>query len=992
MTRNDARDDSYLDSFLESAFGEESGDHPRASDGATSVAERVAEESDSPPPDILSRYPVAELLGRGGVGLVYRAHDSELGRDVAIKVLARRYATDGEAIARFEEEARIASRLQHPGVVPIHEMGRLQDGRPYFTMKIVAGETLADRLATRQPDHASRALLEIVVRVAQTLAFAHSHGVIHGDVKPQNVMVGAFGEVQLMDWGFARETDALARAADAEMQTRVVGTPSYMAPEQARGDLAAIGPRTDVFGLGAILCEILTGSPPYGGETRSEILLRATKGWIDDARRRLMECRCDPALIELTSSCLDPDSARRPRDASDVAIALQNHLASLEERARAAEVETAKARAAVVHEKRARRLTLLLAAAALLAITVPALLLYSAERAKLRRRELADQAIASTTGRARVLLDQARSSVTDDPAAWGAAVAAGQEVRSLATAPDVSAEASVAARLLADSIDREQAESTKRAAILAKLEELHPHGRVERPEATDRGYVACFRELGCDIDEGNTAETIERFSTLPCMNALVDALDELTLLRFHHKVPTADAWRAPRAIAVGLDADPVRARIRAALADPDRSLLESLAKSASADHDVRTLNLLARSLVESGKLPDAITVYRLASARYPGHYWTHHDLASLLALGKTPKHEEISRIYSMALAVRPNHPHALTDLGRALALAGDNDSAIDLLARAVVIDPGDGRIRLLYGASLSTKGELERARVELSKATELGNGIAIVTLSQIQTRLGEFEAALETLKLVERLPVHDPSLRFEIALRLKQLHRPDLSMRALEPLLAIKKPDPDHIRLSILLAIESGDLDLARRRFESAVATHSREAIDPNGGFESITAQNLSTAARLDSESLDQILEGDVNSVALAALTAQRLENHPAASRLHRELFAFDSSLYRSVAGLLAFSALRSASIVANTPGDADAETSARFAFEIASTILESFASAMNEGTLSGDNVLEVLGSVACLDEFTKLRKERRDDSFESRFESLRNELVKRSH
>lgn len=991
MTRDDARDDSYLDSFLESAFGEESGEHPPVSDSATSVVERAAEESDSTPPDILSRYPVAELLGRGGVGLVYRAHDSELGRDVAIKVLARRFATDVEAVARFEEEARIASRLQHPGVVPIHEMGRLEDGRPYFTMKIVAGETLADRLATRQPDHAARALLEIVVRVAQTLAFAHSHGVTHGDVKPQNIMVGAFGEVQLMDWGFARETDTLARAADHAVRTRIVGTPSYMAPEQARGDLSAIGPCSDVFGLGAILCEILTGSPPYGGDTRSEILLRATKGWIEDARRRLIECRCDPALIELTSRCLDPDATRRPRDASDVAIALQNHLASLEERARAAEVESAKARAAVVHEKRARRLTQLLAAAALLAIVVPALLLYFADRAKHRRRELADQAIASTTGRARVLLDQARASMTDDPAAWGAAVAAGQEVRSLALAPDVSVESSIAARVLADAIDREQAESSKRAAILAKLEDLHPHGRVERPEATDRGYVACFRELGCDIDEGVAAETIERFKTLPCVNALVDALDELTLLRYHHAVPAANAWRAPRAIAAGLDADPIRARIREALADPDRSLLDALAKSASPDHDVRTLNLLARSLVEAGKSSDAIAVYRLASASYPGHYWTHHDLASLLALSKKPQHQEISRIYSMALAIRPNHPHALTDLGRALALSGDNDAALDLLSRAVVLDPGDGRIRLLYGASLSTKGDILGARSELSKATELGNGIAISTLAQIHTRLGEFDAALETLKLVDRLLVHDPNLRFDIAMRLKQLHCFDLSARTLEPLLALAKPDPAHIRLSLQLAIESGDFELARRRFDAAVALHSREVMDPNGGYEAMTTHIANTAKLLETVTLDEILEGNANSVALAALTAQRSGNHGAAARLHRELFAFDPTMYRSITGLLAFSALRSAATIANTPDHADAEVSTRFAYEIATSILDTFASAQSAGELSSDNVLEVLGSLACLDEFTNLRKQRRDDSFEKKFDSLRDELVKRS-
>src|SRR5262249_24470863 len=159
---------------------------------------------------------------------------------------------------RFVEEARIAGQLQHPGIVPVYTLGEAGPGRPYFTMKLVEGQTLAALLAERaSPAHDLTRFLKVFEQVCQTLAYAHSRGVIHRDLKPANVMVGAFGEVQVMDWGLARRLGATAEDGPAGSLVepsrtgggRVLGTPAYMAPEQARGEAERLDERCDVFGL-----------------------------------------------------------------------------------------------------------------------------------------------------------------------------------------------------------------------------------------------------------------------------------------------------------------------------------------------------------------------------------------------------------------------------------------------------------------------------------------------------------------------------------------------------------------------------------------------------------------------------------------------------------------------------------------------------------------------------------------------------------------------
>jgi serine/threonine protein kinase len=204
--------------------------------------ERLRQAADRPD-TAGTRYTILDELGRGGMGTVYRARDAVLERDVALKVLTLPEAGPAEA-ERMRQEARVMARLEHPGIVPVHDAGALPDGRVYYAMKLVRGERL-DRWAK---DRSLHERLRVFERICEAVAFAHVHGVIHRDLKPENVMIGSFGEVLVLDWGVARR-----REEPAEPEGTVLGTRASMPPEQAEGRTHLVDERTDVYALGVVL-------------------------------------------------------------------------------------------------------------------------------------------------------------------------------------------------------------------------------------------------------------------------------------------------------------------------------------------------------------------------------------------------------------------------------------------------------------------------------------------------------------------------------------------------------------------------------------------------------------------------------------------------------------------------------------------------------------------------------------------------------------------
>jgi eukaryotic-like serine/threonine-protein kinase len=331
----------------------------------------------------ISAPPGYELLGpvgRGGMGVVYRARDLRLGREVAVKLLREDHPADSAACARFVAEAQITGQLQHPGIPAVHELGTLPDGRPFLAMKLVKGRTLHELLKERpDPGHERGRFVAVFEHICQAVGYAHAHRVLHRDLKPGNVMVGAFGEVQVMDWGLAKvlaaevpaagqdedepaETVAAVTAIEtplaADSATRtgaVMGTPAYMAPEQAGGEVRKLGPRSDVFGLGAILCEILTGRPPYAGKDANAVRLQAVRGELADALARLGGCGAEPELVALCQRCLAFRQEDRPADGGAVAQEVARIRQAAEERARRAELDRAAALVREAEQRRRRR-------------------------------------------------------------------------------------------------------------------------------------------------------------------------------------------------------------------------------------------------------------------------------------------------------------------------------------------------------------------------------------------------------------------------------------------------------------------------------------------------------------------------------------------------------------------------------------------------------------------------------------------------------------
>ncbi len=201
------------------------------------------------------RYVILRPLGRGGMGRVYVAGDNVLEREVALKV-SNAPSASTTLDTRLEQEARVLAALEHPGIVPVHDSGVLDDGRVFYVMKLVRGRTLTEHAGELTSEAARLAVFE---RVTDAVAFAHSAGVVHRDLKPANVMVGAFGEVLVLDWGVARRLD---HTGDVEPAGTRLGTVGFMAPEQSRGDAATAGPSADVYALGALLNWLLAGETP----------------------------------------------------------------------------------------------------------------------------------------------------------------------------------------------------------------------------------------------------------------------------------------------------------------------------------------------------------------------------------------------------------------------------------------------------------------------------------------------------------------------------------------------------------------------------------------------------------------------------------------------------------------------------------------------------------------------------------------------------------
>jgi serine/threonine protein kinase len=314
------------------------------------------------------RYTRTSLHASGGMGSVWLAHDTQVGRDVALKEL-RAEAAAGPTAKRFLREAMITGRMEHPGVVPLYEIGHdPATGRPFYTMRFVRGQTLGARAADfhdrRRAGHDDPLelvrLLTAFVSVCNTVAYAHSHGVIHRDLKGENIILGDFGEAIVLDWGLAKRLDESDDAPDTAapavtlpdagdtVMGEVLGTPAYMAPEQADGRLDLVGPRTDVFGLGAILYQILTGRAPFTAADTLSVLRMAARGEMPPPRTHWPDV--PPGLEAACLKAMSRDPAARHASAVELAQEVQGWQ---DKQRRRAEDDLRQARERLLHQQAA---------------------------------------------------------------------------------------------------------------------------------------------------------------------------------------------------------------------------------------------------------------------------------------------------------------------------------------------------------------------------------------------------------------------------------------------------------------------------------------------------------------------------------------------------------------------------------------------------------------------------------------------------------------
>jgi serine/threonine-protein kinase len=574
----------------------------------------AGEDTGALPPSI-GKYQLRGEVARGGIGLVLKGNDPRLGRDVAIKVLHEQHRDNSALVERFIEEAQIGGQLEHPGIVPVYELAA-EDGRPFFAMKLVNGRTLAALLAKRKSAADDlRRFLAIFERVAQTMAYAHARGVIHRDLKPTNIMVGAFGEVQVMDWGLAKVLAATGSLngdapcgealVDASPQTirskessshsvagSVMGTPAYMPPEQAKGEVVRLDDRCDVFALGAILCEILTGAAPYASEDRDEVLRLAAAAELADAQHRLAAYGADAELVALANDCLRPAVELRPRSAEAVAERLSRHLAAVEARAQEARVSAAEEKVKAHAARRAQRLTIGLA------VSVVATLLLGGggwlwvARDREERAAAAARTVQEALTEAEQLRGKAKASPAGELVAWTEALAAAGKARSLAAAAGIAGELETRVAATLAVLREEEAQARKLAAqrradegMRARLESISiPADAAMRggdldmagcdlaesdAERRDAAYREAFLGYGIDLEGLPDAQAAASVGETAIGAELAVALDDWAFAHRDLRPADSSSWKRLLSIAAAGDPDPLRKRLRDALLKDD---------------------------------------------------------------------------------------------------------------------------------------------------------------------------------------------------------------------------------------------------------------------------------------------------------------------------------------------------------------------------------------------------------------------------------------
>ncbi len=664
----------------------------------------------------ISGHELLGVLGRGGMGVVYKARHLRLNRPVALKMLPSGAYASPEARERFLREAEAAAGLRHPNIVQVHEMGD-HDGQPYFTMEFVEGGNLAQKMAgTPQPPREASAL---VAALAEAVQEAHRSGIVHRDLKPSNILLTADGTPKIGDFGLARR---MAGEAGLTWTGTAVGTPSYMAPEQAEARSRDVGPAADTYALGAILYELLTGRPPFRAETAAETLRQVVSHEPVPPSRLNAGVPRDPETICL--KCLEKDPQRRY--ASAAALAEDLHRFRRNEPIAARPVGPLER---VIRWTRRNPAGAALAstAVALIGLTSGGAGWFVQQRAE-RRAELraeVGRTVAQADGfgkqfhfhEARELLEQARQ-------------------RLQPSGPDD----------LRRQVDRARADLALVMNLdAARLRAATPMEGVPEAVGAEPLYEEAFAKAGLGRQGDNAEAVAARVRISSVRVEIVAALDDCASIT---RDRSRRAWLL--AVARGADPDPLRDRLREPDLWQDGRALTTLVQGLPVDRlSPQLLTALGRVLPrEHG---ESVSLLGAAQARYPQDFWLNYELGWAL-YGSRQKSEALG-YFRAALALRPRASMAHNAIGLILGDLGRPDDAIGHFRESIRLDPKTAALpHNNLGIALQAKGQMDEAishyqesiRLEPEASatphTNLGN--ALRAKGRLDEAVGHYQEAI----------------------------------------------------------------------------------------------------------------------------------------------------------------------------------------------------------------------------------------------------------
>jgi tetratricopeptide (TPR) repeat protein len=729
---------------------------------------------EDPGVDHAGPYKLENFLFRDSIGLVFRTHDPEQGRPLAVKVLDRQLANDPAATSQFAGEADHLGRLLHPGLPSVFPLNYLEDGRPYYVMALLEGKTLVGELCKRENTETRfNYWFNIVVRVAQTIGYIHRQGMLHGQLTSGNVQIGEFGEVQVMPRAESGSADLAPGANDW----------SYLAPEQVRGE--QIDTRTDVYAIGAILAEILIGAPPLFGNDPARIFEQLSNNDLGDTFARLDGCGADPDLIALTKRCLSPDRAERPADAQVVA----EELLLWQDSVRSSVTSAPR----IAPPPRGQLVILGIGLAVFLGLLAFGNWLFvpsakNADPIKADQSDLTDAQLAKAKEEGRLEgeqaaketaakeIEMAKEEARQEGIKLGsqgegkAAFEAGQkdsavkqlkpnfqQLGDLIHNGSISEARAMLPRMTAlikEAGDQPEAkaELAARQSELEILERLQPLN-VPQSRNLDATYAEIFRKADLDLDKLTPAEATKRIEKMPIIkSALLAALDDWSVARLQSGNATGSKRLLTAASAI--DADKWRDEVRKNLAAGNIAQLEKASESPEVGKQRSSfLHLLAEGLHRAGKKESALALLKSMQWRSPGDGRIAWNLARWREeANRSTALEEVIRDLGVASTAAPMSAMIWQRYGERLLEAGFFADADFALRKSIDLQPDLGGQYDLARLMLRKSGFNDEAKQMLNKGlgalsarvkADPKDTASWAKIGQGRELLGEFAAALE---------------------------------------------------------------------------------------------------------------------------------------------------------------------------------------------------------------------------------------------------------